>query len=45
MTTVGVLPESSQAPLGWLYLAIGIAVGVLLVWATAPKRSSERQPV
>lgn len=38
MTTAGVLPENSQAPLGWLYLGIGIAVGVLLLWATAPKR-------
>jgi DHA1 family bicyclomycin/chloramphenicol resistance-like MFS transporter len=38
MATAGLLPERSQAPLGWLYVGIGVIVAALLVWTTTPQR-------
>jgi DHA1 family bicyclomycin/chloramphenicol resistance-like MFS transporter len=38
MAMAGLLPENSQVPLGWLYIGIGVIVGLLLVWTTAPRR-------
>lgn len=38
MATAGLLPENSQAPLGWLYIGIGIGAGVLLMWTTSTRR-------
>jgi hypothetical protein len=36
--TVGVLPERTQVPLGWLYVVCGAIALVLLSWATAARR-------
>jgi DHA1 family bicyclomycin/chloramphenicol resistance-like MFS transporter len=38
MAAAGLLPENSQAPLGWLYIGIGVIAGLLLLWTTAPRR-------
>lgn len=38
MVGVGVLPENSQAPLGWLYIGIGLGAGVLLMWTMSARR-------
>nr|WP_245937629.1 multidrug effflux MFS transporter [Williamsia limnetica] len=38
MAAAGILPENSQAPLGWLYIGIGLAAGLLLVWTTSARR-------
>ncbi len=43
MAVAGVLPENSQAPLGWLYMACGVAAFLLLGWATLSRRSLARQ--
>lgn len=43
MATAGALPENSQAPLGWLYVACGVIALLLLVWATSPRRSPAHQ--
>ena len=37
MAAVGALPERTQAPLGWLYVACGVMALVLLVWATSAR--------
>jgi MFS transporter, DHA1 family, multidrug resistance protein len=39
MAAAGVLPQSSQAPLGWLYVACGVVAFLLLGWATSSRRS------
>jgi MFS transporter, DHA1 family, multidrug resistance protein len=44
MVAVGLLPESSQAPLGWLYLGCGAAALLLLLWATSPAGASKQEP-
>jgi DHA1 family bicyclomycin/chloramphenicol resistance-like MFS transporter len=41
MVAVGILPENSQAPLGWLYVGIAATAGLLLVWSTSTKRLTE----
>ncbi|WP_240498326.1 multidrug effflux MFS transporter [Williamsia sp. 1135] len=38
MAGAGILPENSQAPLGWLYLGIGLGAGILLMWTTSARR-------
>lgn len=35
MAVVGVLPERSQAPLGWMYIACGVIAFGLIGWATS----------
>jgi DHA1 family bicyclomycin/chloramphenicol resistance-like MFS transporter len=44
MAVAGVLPENSQAPLGWLYLVLGAGAGILLLLTTSARRS-EGSPV
>ncbi|RZL72417.1 MAG: Bcr/CflA family efflux MFS transporter [Rhodococcus sp. (in: high G+C Gram-positive bacteria)] len=44
MAVAGVLPETSQAPLGWLYLALGAGAGILLLLTTSARRS-DNSPV
>jgi DHA1 family bicyclomycin/chloramphenicol resistance-like MFS transporter len=39
MAVAGVLPENSQAPLGWLYLVLGAGAGILLLLTTSARRS------
>jgi DHA1 family bicyclomycin/chloramphenicol resistance-like MFS transporter len=39
MAGVGVLPEDTQAPLGWLFAGCGAVTLVLLVWATSERRT------
>ncbi|MFE5706344.1 multidrug effflux MFS transporter [Rhodococcus koreensis] len=39
MAVAGVLPENSQAPLGWLYLALGAGAGILLLLTTSARQS------
>jgi DHA1 family bicyclomycin/chloramphenicol resistance-like MFS transporter len=43
MVAVGVLPEGSQAPLGWLYLGCGLIALVLLLWATSTARAGKQE--
>ncbi|MCZ4550939.1 multidrug effflux MFS transporter [Gordonia rubripertincta] len=38
MATAGFLPENSQAPLGWLYVCLGLGAGVLLMWTVSARR-------
>jgi DHA1 family bicyclomycin/chloramphenicol resistance-like MFS transporter len=38
MAVAAVLPESSQTPLGFLYLLLGLVAGGLLAWVMAPGR-------
>ncbi|MET0704950.1 MAG: multidrug effflux MFS transporter [Mycobacterium sp.] len=38
MAVVGVLPDRSQAPLGWMYVGCGLVAFVLLGWATSHRR-------
>ncbi|MCW2687721.1 MAG: transporter [Mycobacterium sp.] len=38
LAMVGVLPERTQVPLGWLYVACGAIALVLLSWPTAARR-------
>ena len=38
LAVVGVLPENSSAPLGWLYITCGVAALALLGWATSSRR-------
>ncbi len=42
MATAGALPENSQAPLGWLYVACGAIALLLLLWATSSRRNPLR---
>ena len=47
MAAAGVLPEESQAPIGWLYVTVGLIVGALLLSATSVHSrlsDSENQP-
>lgn len=44
MVVVGVLPETSQTPLGWLYLVCGAITFGLLAWATSGRRQPHQQP-
>ncbi|MFT4395199.1 multidrug effflux MFS transporter [Gordonia lacunae] len=45
LTLVGVLPETSPAPLGWLYAGCGLAGVLLLGWATSTRRRTDDQTV
>jgi MFS transporter, DHA1 family, multidrug resistance protein len=40
LAAVGALPENDQATLGWLYVVCGLAAVVLLLWATADRRTA-----
>lgn len=40
LAIVGVIPENSQAPLGWMYVVCGLAALVLLGWAMSGKRTN-----
>ncbi|MBJ8348931.1 multidrug effflux MFS transporter [Antrihabitans sp. YC2-6] len=42
MATAGILPEESQAPLGWLYVTVGVIVVGILWWATDPRKTDRR---
>jgi DHA1 family bicyclomycin/chloramphenicol resistance-like MFS transporter len=46
MAVVGVLPERSQAPLGWMYIVCGAIAFALLAWATSSRtlRRHSTQP-
>ncbi|MEV3903276.1 multidrug effflux MFS transporter [Mycobacterium sp. NPDC050551] len=44
MALVGVLPENSQATLGWLYVGCGAAALALLGWATSSRREVAKRP-
>ncbi|EUA89210.1 hypothetical protein I551_4311 [Mycobacterium ulcerans str. Harvey] len=41
MTIVGVSPERTQAPLGWLYVLCGALVFAALAWVT-PRVQGEK---
>ena len=41
MVAVGLLPEGSQGPLGWLYVGCGLIALVLLLWATSTARAGQ----
>ncbi|MDT5136715.1 MAG: transporter, family, multidrug resistance protein [Mycobacterium sp.] len=43
MAVVGVLPERSQTPLGWLYVACGAITFGLLAWATSGRRPTRQE--
>lgn len=40
MALAGVLPENSQAPLGWLYIGLSACVGILILATTSTKRDA-----
>ncbi|MFE0750934.1 multidrug effflux MFS transporter [Gordonia sp. NPDC058843] len=44
LTLVGALPETSPAPLGWLYAGCGLIGVLLLGWATSSRRHREYPP-
>lgn len=39
LAVVGAIPETSQAPLGWMYVVCGVATAVLLIWAFGGRRA------
>jgi MFS transporter, DHA1 family, multidrug resistance protein len=43
MTVAAYLPETSQAPIGWVYVAIGTIVAVLLGISLPPHQLGDRQ--
>jgi DHA1 family bicyclomycin/chloramphenicol resistance-like MFS transporter len=40
MVIVGILPDNSQAPLGWLYIGCGAIAFVMLGWAPSNSRQT-----
>ncbi|NMN96388.1 multidrug effflux MFS transporter [Antrihabitans stalactiti] len=47
MAAAGALPEESQAPIGWLYVTVGLVAGALLLSATSARNRqvvTENQP-
>ncbi|MGW9263012.1 multidrug effflux MFS transporter [Gordonia terrae] len=45
LTLVGVLPETSPAPLGWLYAGCGLAGVLLLGWATSARHRTDHPTI
>ncbi len=43
MSVVGIVPERTQAPLGWLFVICGVLVFAALAWVTARLRDDARQ--
>lgn len=42
MALMAYLPENSQAPLGWLYVGVGVAIAMLIVSSMALRRSAAK---
>lgn len=40
MAVMAYLPENSQAPLGWLWVAIGAVFAAVLITTVSPRRST-----